>query len=92
MLPLAPLPGPNLPGYYFTFRAVGHLLSTMGARHGMRRVVWKYVPSAEMTDLRACASLDPAARDAIAHRVAARLNLPHLATFVERMTAVKPVL
>jgi hypothetical protein len=64
----------------------------MGARHGLTHVTWRYVRSGEMTELRACTGLDAAASDALAHDVAARLNLRHLATFVERMTAVKPVI
>ncbi|MCX6543262.1 MAG: hypothetical protein NTV05_02485 [Acidobacteria bacterium] len=91
-LPLTAIPGPNLPTYYFSFRMIGHFLSAMGARHGLARVDWTYVRSAEMTELRVCAGLEADARDALAADVAARLNLRHLATFVERMTAVKPVL
>lgn len=91
-LPLSLIPGPNLPTYYFSFRMIGHFLSALGARNGLRRVAWSYVPSAEMTELRACAALEPAARDALAHDVAKRLNLRHLATFVERLSAVKPML
>jgi hypothetical protein len=91
-LPLTLIPGPNLPALYFTFRTVGHCLCAMGARHGLTRVGWSYVRSVEMTELRACAGLAAPARDALAHNVAARLNLRHLATFVERMTAVKPVI
>jgi hypothetical protein len=91
-LPLTPFPGPNLPAFYFGFRAVGHFLSAMGARHGLTRVGWTYVRSVEMTALRGCAGLAAAARDALADDVATRLNLRHLATFVERMTAIKHVL
>jgi hypothetical protein len=91
-LPLTAIPGPNLPAYYFAFRTVGHFLSAMGARHGLKRVGWSYVSSVEMTELRACAGLAAAARDALAHDVAARLKLRHLATFVERMTAVRHVI
>jgi len=91
-LPLTAIPGPNLPTYYFSFRMVGHFLSAMGARHGLTRVGWTYVRSEEMTALRGCAGLAAAARDALAADVAARLNLRRLATFVERMTAIKPVL
>jgi len=91
-LPLSLIPGPNLPTYYFSFRMIGHFLSALGARNGRRRVAWSYRPSAAMTALRACAGLEPEARDALAHDVAARLNLRHLARFVERMTAVKPML
>lgn len=91
-LPLSLIPGPNLPTYYFSFRMIGHFLSALGARNGRRRVIWRYAPSAEMTALRACATLEPEARDSLAHDVAGRLNLRHLATFVERLTAVKPML
>ena len=34
-----PLPGPNVIGYYFTFRVVGHLLAVRGARHGLGGVL-----------------------------------------------------
>jgi hypothetical protein len=91
-LPLTAIPGPNLPAFYFGFRAVGHLLSAMGARHGLKRVKWTYAGSAEMTALRALGGLDATARDRLAADVAARLNLRRLATFVERMAVVKPVL
>jgi hypothetical protein len=91
-LPFTALPGPNVPAYYFSFRMIGHGLSAMGARHGLRRVTWRYEPSGAMTDLRACVGADASQRDAIAHEVAARLNLRQLATFVERLTVVKPML
>ena len=35
------LPGPNLIGYYFVFRVVGHYLSWQGARHALLRTVWR---------------------------------------------------
>jgi hypothetical protein len=92
LLPLSAIPGPNLPCYYFAFRMAGHFLSAMGARHGLKHVAWRYVPNRALTELRGCDALDVPAREALAHDVAARLNLRHLATFVERMTAVRPVL
>jgi len=84
-LPLTPIPGPNLLSLYFSFRAIGHLLSWMGARHGLRRVRWHFVASAPLTDLRRLPSLAPADREALARDVAARLALRHLDIFVERM-------
>ena len=34
-LPLTPIPGPNVLSLYFSFRAIGHFLSWLGARHGL---------------------------------------------------------
>ena len=89
-LPLSVLPGPNPFTWYASFRAIGHLLSAMGAHHGLRRTVWHYVPCAPLVDLRRCQALDPVARDTLAHNVAIRLELGHLAAFVERMTSIRP--
>ena len=89
-LVLTPLPGPNLLAYYFVFRTVGHILSAVGARHGLRRVQWQYEPCPPLTDLRACAGMAPDRRDALAHEVARRLALEHLERFVERVAAAGP--
>ncbi|MHC5542661.1 hypothetical protein ACYOEI_30920 [Singulisphaera rosea] len=35
---LAPLPGPNLVGYWFGYRAIRHLLAFLGLRHAQRGV------------------------------------------------------
>ncbi len=40
------LPGPNLIGYYFVFRVVGHYLSWQGARHALVRTAWRTRPEA----------------------------------------------
>jgi hypothetical protein len=79
------LPGPNLPGYFFAFRVVGHLVSIRGAKNGLDRVTWTAVPNPALTDLRRALSLDPAARLREAEAVATRLRLDHLATFFQRM-------
>lgn len=81
------VPGPNIIGYYFAFRVVGHFFSVRGAGRGLRDVTWSQEPSAALTDLKAALSLDPAGRLRQAEEVALRLRLDHLATFFQR-TAV----
>jgi len=85
--PLTVIPGPNLPAYYFVFRAVGHFLSMRGAQHGLTGVVWTYRPSAPLTTLRTLAGLDQDARAARAVEVGAALGLEHLARLVEGASA-----
>lgn len=83
--PLALVPGPNVLAYYFAFRVVGHWLSMRGARQGLHRVAWSSRPCPPLTELREAATLEPHARDARVHAVAARLRLQHLSTFFERV-------
>lgn len=46
---LAPLPGPNLIGYWFVYRAVCHLLARLGARHARsERVVTDLFSTSEL--------------------------------------------
>ena len=80
--PFVVVPGPNLLGYFFTFRVVGHLLS-YGARNGLRRVAWTYVPSAPLADLRLAGRPHHEICD-VARSVGGQLQLGHLETFVER--------
>ena len=80
------VPGPNVIGYYFAFRVVGHYLSWKGAQAGARR---------RDLDDRAVRSADRAARRARIWRrssatrastqLAERLRLPRLALFVNRI-------
>jgi hypothetical protein len=79
----------NLPALYFGFRAIGHLLSMKGAAQGLHRVVWSGRCCPALTELRDVALLEPLARDARIHDVAARLRLPHLSTFFERVVALR---
>lgn len=79
------LPGPNLVGYYFAFRLVGHFLSMRGARHGLKGVEWHTSPSEPLTDLRALAAEDCAARRPLVEQVAAALQLEHLTRFFDRV-------
>jgi hypothetical protein len=89
-LPLTPIPGPNVLALYFSFRAIGHLLSWRGARQGLSRVRWQFVASAPLTDLRRLETLTGAGREALARDVAMRLELRHLDTFVERIALAGP--
>jgi hypothetical protein len=81
------VPGPNIIGYYFAFRVVGHFFSLRGAKNGLGRVAWTGCQSAPLTELRRALSLDAEGRLRSAEDVASRLQLDHLATFFQR-TAV----
>ena len=64
------VPGPNIVGYYFAFRVVGHFLSYRGATPGLNAVSWTYEPSAPLTELRRLLTLDPGLREPRVHAVA----------------------
>jgi len=81
------VPGPNIVGYYFAFRVVGHFFSVRGAARGLKDVTWTHEPSGALTELKAALALDPAGRLRQAEEIASRLQLDHLATFFQR-TAV----
>jgi K+-H+ exchange-related protein len=79
------LPGPNLIGYYFVFRAIGHFLSWRGARQALDQIAWTPRPEQALTEL---GDLAPLPREERAGRVAAlasRLRLPRLAAFFDRV-------
>lgn len=88
--PLSFIPGPNVLLYYFIFRAMGHYLSWVGARHGNRAVTWTFAACAPLTDLRRLPSLPRAERPALANAVAERLGLEHIDTFAERLALGRP--
>jgi hypothetical protein len=79
------IPGPNILGYYFAFRVVGHWLSMRGATQGLKHVSWTGKECPPLTDLRRVAGLEPGDREQHIHAVAARLRLAHLPTFFERV-------
>jgi hypothetical protein len=83
-LALTPIPGPNLVGYYFTFRIVGHFLALRGARHGLREVRWNLEPSGPLARLAAADALDSEPRTDLVRAIAAELGLPRLPRFCER--------
>jgi hypothetical protein len=85
--PLVVIPGPNLPGFYFTFQVVGHYLSLRGAKHGLSQVTWTYKPSEDLSELRIVMTLPPPHRQRRFREVAERLRLEHLATFCEDVAA-----
>jgi hypothetical protein len=76
----------NIPALYFGFRAIGHWLSMHGAAQGLHRVAWSGRSCPPLSELRDVVLLEPPARDARVHDVAARLRLPHLSTFFERVS------
>jgi hypothetical protein len=85
---LVPFPGPNVPGYYFSFRIVGHLLAIRGARQGLRVVSWELQPSDLLAELGRLEQLPEAERAPRVRAIAQELGLPRLARFFER-TAVE---
>jgi hypothetical protein len=82
---LVVVPGPNVIGYYFAFRVVGHYLSWRGARQGLDAVTWTTAPCDPLIDLRDALHLEPPQRDARIDELAERLRLPRLALFVNRI-------
>ena len=89
-LPLTPIPGPNLLSLYFSFRAIGHFLSWLGARHGLRHVAWTYNASGSLAELRRLPGMKPADQAALAREIGSRLNLRHLDRFLARMALAGP--
>lgn len=79
------IPGPNLIAYYFAFRLIGHLQSWRGARQATERIRWTIEPDQGLAEL---ATLVDVSREVRAPRVAAiaaRLNLPRLSAFFDRV-------
>jgi Mitochondrial K+-H+ exchange-related len=86
-LVLIPLPGPNVVGYFFTFRVVGHFLAVRGARQGLRHVTWALEPSAPLGDLAGLEHLPAEERAVRLRAIAGQLGLVRLARFFERTAA-----
>jgi hypothetical protein len=89
-LALVLVPGPNIVGYYFAFRVVGHYFSLRGARNGLNAVRWTNESSTPLSELRPLSRLDPAARLEKVEQVAAHLHLDHFATFFQRVSVRTP--
>ncbi len=79
------VPGPNLVGYYFAFRVVGHWLSMRGASQGLHRVLWTGRGCPPLTELRSVAVMPPGDREHHVHDIADRLRLQRFPTFFERV-------
>jgi hypothetical protein len=80
------VPGPNVIGYYFAFRIVGHYLSLRGAMQGLDAVRWTGLACEPLTELRGVAGLPAADRAGRVRDVAQRLHLEHLPKFYERVS------
>jgi len=78
------IPGPNVIGYYFLFRIVGHYFSLRGARQGLSKTAWALEPTASLTTLRSVVGQESAARALVVDDVASSLRLEHLAKFFDR--------
>lgn len=85
--PLVLIPGPNLPGFYFTFQVIGHFLSYRGARRGLSDVQWTVKPNPALTELRTLVVASAPHRMRRIHELAAHLRLQHLARFVEQVAS-----
>jgi hypothetical protein len=83
--PFVVIPGPNIFGYFFTFTVVGHFLAFRGARRGLSAVRWSVRPTPLLTELGRAVCAPVPGRYTLIHEAAERLQLPHLARFVERM-------
>jgi hypothetical protein len=79
------VPGPNVLGYYFAFRVVGHYLSWKGAKQGLDAVTWSTAPCDPLIELRDALTLTPPQREARIDAIAERLRLPRLSLFVNRI-------
>jgi hypothetical protein len=79
------VPGPNVLGYYFAFRVVGHYLSWKGARQGLDLVAWTTSPCDPLIEIRDALRLAPQQREARLDAIAERLHLPRLSLFVNRI-------
>jgi hypothetical protein len=85
--PLMVVPGPNVPGFYFTFQVVSHYLSWTGAKKGLAMMPWTFKTCDELAELRSAMTLSPAQRKRRFHEVAERLRLEHLPTFLDDVAA-----
>jgi hypothetical protein len=85
--PLVVIPGPNVPGFYFTFQVVGHYLSYRGAKQGLTAVQWTIRQNPALSELRELLVETAPHRARRVHDVAARLRLQHLATFFEQVAS-----
>lgn len=82
---LMPIPGPNVLGYYFAFRIVGHFLSVRGARHGLTAVQWDLAPNPALDQLTGIEDLPAHERERRAKVLADQLRLRRFPRFYRRM-------
>jgi hypothetical protein len=84
------LPGPNLIGYYFAFRVIGHFLSWRGARQALARISWLPRDEPMLTELGVLAGLPREQRAERVAALAARLHLTRLEAFFDRTAIPAP--
>ena len=84
---LMPIPGPNALAYYLAFRGIGHWLSWRGARQALTNMSWSLEPNANLAELGSLVEVPRALRGARVAAIAARLHLPRLSAFFERVAA-----
>ena len=77
-------PGPNVLGYYFLVRTVGHYLSLRGARQGLTCVTWSVRPSEHLAVLRTMVNDPPDDRDERVRAIADHLGLERFVRFFQR--------
>jgi hypothetical protein len=80
------IPGPNVVGWYFFFRAIGHFFSWKGARQGLLRVTWTTQASSDLTAIRQILAAGGPECLSRLDEVGARLGLAHLAAHVNRVS------
>ena len=78
------VPGPNVLGYYFLVRTVGHYLSLRGARQGLTNVTWSVRSNGDLAALRAMIGEPPDQRADRVGAIAERLGLERFARFFQR--------
>jgi hypothetical protein len=79
------IPGPNVLGWYFLFRALGHYFALKGARQGLDRVEWQTKASPTLTAIRQTLTLPAPERLARLDEIGAALGLERLSGFVNRV-------
>jgi hypothetical protein len=79
------VPGPNLIAYYIAFRLFGHLQSWRGARQSMEVIQWAFEPDEGLAELASLVDVPREARAPKVAAIAARLNLPRLSAFFDRV-------
>jgi hypothetical protein len=81
------VPGPNVIGLFFTFRAIGHWLSWRGAKRGLGDVKFGTKATPPLTAVRSALALPAAERRPRLTEIGLALGLEHLAGFVLRVSA-----
>jgi hypothetical protein len=84
------LPGPNLIGYYFLFRVVGHYLSWRGARHALEGISWRPAAEPALSELGSLARVEREARAERVAAIASQLRLTRLEAFFDRVAVPAP--